>query len=214
MGAKTWMMVYSPASARQALGRKPALDRGATAAWVQNLFPRETLEPLEDGNLFWTCPPNKEICAGCFDGVAVVAAKEFGIDYPSKMPRAFIDAAGGGTATLHAMHSVVDWCAFAHWRDGKLIRSLSVSPDSGVMEDIGDKMEFEMPFWSGANPVGDSPEEEHEYPLPFHPLELAEAALEAFFGYQLEGYIDAEQLQPEDIPLLRFKRRRPFWKLW
>ncbi|MGW3628080.1 DUF6928 family protein, partial [Streptomyces sp. NPDC000880] len=29
------------------------------------------------------------------------------------------------------MHSVVDWLAFAVWEDGRLIRSLSLSPDDG-----------------------------------------------------------------------------------
>lgn len=36
---------------------------------------------------------------------------------------------------LHAMHSVVDWFAFAVWGpDGKLRRALSVSPANGVIE--------------------------------------------------------------------------------
>ena len=47
-------------------------------------------------------------------------------------------------------HSVVDWCAFALWREGKLVRSTSVSPDGGVREDIGDKLPFEVPYWNGS----------------------------------------------------------------
>ena len=38
---------------------------------------------------------------------------KFGGDDPSKLPPAFITAGGGGTVTLHAMHGVVDWFAFA-----------------------------------------------------------------------------------------------------
>lgn len=52
------------------------------------------------------------------------------------------------------------------------------------------------------------------YPLVFHPLDLAEAALAALFGYQLEGMIDEQLLDPETVPLMRFKRARPFWKIW
>ena len=55
---------------------------------------------------------------------------------------------------------------------------------------------------------------EDEYPFPFHPLELGEAALVELFGYQLEGMMDPDALQPEQIPLVRFKRNRPRWKLW
>ncbi|WP_439145646.1 DUF6928 family protein [Streptomyces canus] len=32
------------------------------------------------------------------------------------------------------MHSVVGWFAFAAWGDGRLLRSLSLSPDSGIIE--------------------------------------------------------------------------------
>ena len=53
------------------------------------------------------------------------------------------------------------------------------------------------------------------YPLPFRHLDLGEKALKEFFGYQLEGFADASLLEPEKIPLMRFKRRkRPFWKFW
>jgi hypothetical protein len=47
------------------------------------------------------------------------------------------------------------------------------------------------------------PEDEDEsappYPFPFHPLELGEAALREFFGYQLEGYIDPSLLNHDNI---------------
>ncbi|MCH9693458.1 MAG: hypothetical protein K0U72_03020 [Gammaproteobacteria bacterium] len=212
MGAKTWMLVYSETGAREALKNAPELDREATTRFAHELFPGETLESLEDGDLGRTCPPNKEICIGSFPGVSIVAAKEFGVDSPSTIPRRFIDAAGSGTVTLHAMHSVVDWFAFACWQNGTLIRSLSVSPDDGVIEDIGDKMAFEEPYWSGAHPAVDDDEDEDDYPLPFHPLELGEEALKEFFGYQLEGFVDRSLLEPEDVTLMTFRRKRPFWK--
>ena len=213
MGAKTWMMVYAEKSAREALGDAPHLDRDATAKFAHNLFPGETLEPLEDGDLAWTCPPTEEICIGCFPGVSVVAAKEFGIDYPSKTPQRFVDAGRDGTATFHAMHSAVDWFAFAQWQNGTLIRSLSLSPDHGVVEDIGQKLAFEEPYWSGQHPAVDE-DEEDDYPLPFHPLDLGEAALRVFFGYQLEGLVDPDLLGPEEVALMQFKRKRPFWRFW
>ena len=200
MGAKTWMLVFADSNARDALAAKPSLNRKATEKLARTLFPDEKLEPIGDGDLSYTCPPDNEVHMGCFPGVSVVAAREFGIDYPSKLPQRFITAGGNGTVTLHAMHSMVDWFAYAKWENGKLVRSLSLSPDSGIMEDIGQRLPFEEPYWSGEHPAVDS-EEEGAYPFPFHPLELGEATLKDQFGYQLEGYIDASLLDTESIPL-------------
>jgi hypothetical protein len=36
-----------------------------------------------------------------------------------------------------------------------------------------------------------------DYPFPFHPLELGEAALREFFGYRLEGIVDPGPIEPE-----------------
>ena len=214
MGAKTWMLVYADSNAREALGAKPQLDREATQRLASALLPGEKLEPAGDGDLSDTCPPDNELHIGCFPGVSVIAAKEFGIDYPSRLPQRFIAAGGSGTITLHAMHSVVDWFAYAKWSNGKLLRSLSLSPDSGIMEDIGQRLPFEEPYWSGKYPAVDD-DEEDAYPFPFHPLDLGEAALRELFGYQLEGYIDASLLEPESIPLVRYRRSRSsWWKFW
>lgn len=215
MGAKTWMLVLANSNAREALAAKPKLDREATHKFASALFPGEKLEQIGDGDLSYTCPPDEEVHIGCFPGVSVVAAKEFGIDYPSKLPQRFIDAGGNGIATLHAMHSVVDWFAYAIWVNRKLVRSLSLSPDSGIMEDVGQRLPFEEPFWSGDRPAVDDDDEADAYPFPFHPLDLGEATLKDQFGYQLEGYIDASLLEPESVPLIRYKRSRsPWWKFW
>jgi len=215
MGAKTWMLVYSDGDVSEKLKQNSVLDRDATDKLVQKLFPNEKLEHIEDGDLSYTCPPNKEIYAGCFDGVSILAAKELGGDYPSKLDRKFIDNANSKFIYLHAMHSVVDWLAFGKWEDGKLVRALSLSPDSGVIEDLGTKLPFEISYWEGSHPAIDPEEDDdEEYPLPFHPLELGEEVLKAFFGYQLEGYIDENLLEPESIPLVGYKRNKSWWKFW
>jgi len=214
MGAKTWMLVYADGSAREALLARPTMNRDATARFAATLFPGEKLEPLEDGDLMFTCPDDNEICIGCFPGVSVVAAREFGADYPSKLPAPFVAAGGRGTVTLHAMHSVVDWFAYAQWTNGTLVRALSLSPDSGILEDIGPRLPFEEPYWAGRHPALDDSEDQTAYPFPFHPLELGEAALGALFGYHLEGPIDGSLIEPETIPLARYRRSRSRWKFW
>lgn len=222
MGAKTWMLVYADGLMSGRLLQTSTPDRAATLALAHRLFPGETLEPLEDGSLGWTAPSDEEILVGCFPGFAVVAAKEFAMDYPSKLPQRFIDAADGRAVYLHAMHSVVDWFAFGVWENGRLKRSLSLSPDSGLLEDLGARFAFEVPYWEGEHPVLEPGEDPADYPFVFHPLELGEAALGALFGYHLEGLIDASMVDAETIPLMRFRRsrtlqvnaQRRWWKIW
>ena len=216
MGAKTWMMVYSDGNVASSLKQNSELDRGKTVEFVKKLFPQENLESIEDGDLSYTSPPDDIIYAGYFSGVFIVAAKEFAIDLPSQLSASFINKTYGNTIQLHAMHSVVDWLAFAVWKNGKLERSLSLSPDSGILEDIGEKLSFEIPYWSGEYPAIDPEDEEEgdEYPFKFHPLDLGEASLRDFFGYVLEGVVDSSLIEPEEIPLLSFKRTKPWWKIW
>lgn len=214
MGAKTWMLVYANGSPMASFAATPVLDRGTTQAWLAELFPQERMEPTTDGSLSYTNPPDDAVFAGCFGNVAVVAASEFAIDRPSQLPENFLHAAKGRDVYLHAMHSVADWFAFAVWRGGTLQRSLSLSPDSGIMENIGKPLAFEHPYWSGEHPAidpEDMDDDEPDYPLPFHPLELGEAALRELFGYQLEGYVDPTMFEPEAIPLMCFKRKKKSW---
>lgn len=215
MGAKTWMIVYSNGNAANILQSKPALNKSKTNELVGELFAGFKLTPIENGDLSYTCPPEDEIYAGCFSDTFIVAADEFGIDNPSQLSSAFLNLKYGNTIQLHAMHSAVDWFAFAVWKDGVLERSLSLSPDDGILEDLGKKYPFELPFWNGEHPAVDpEDEDEEEYPFQFHPLELGEEVLKIFFGYQLEGFVDTSLFEPEDIPLLGYKRSKPKWKFW
>lgn len=208
------MLVYANGDARTALGNRPSLDVDASLDLAASLFASEKLAQVGPGDLSYTCPPGDEIHVGQFHGVAVVAATEFGIDYPSKLPERFLELAPYPKVYLHAMNSVVDWFAFAQWDGGKLVRSLSLSPDSGIIEDVGSRLPFEEPYWSGQHPALDPDEDPTSYPFPFHPLELGEAALRALFGYQLEGFLDSSLLKPESIALIRLKRSRSWWKFW
>lgn len=215
MGAKTWMLVYADGDAREALRARPALDREASLKLAAALFPGEVLKPqARKGDLSATNPPDDELVIGCFPGLAIVASIECAQDCPSKLPARFLAARPSRHVYLHAMHSVVDWFAYAHWQEGRLVRSLSVSPDNGEIENIGTPMPFEEPYWRGEHPAVEPDEDPSSYPLPFHPLELGEAALRSLLGYQLEGWVDPSLLEPESIPLMRLTRVKPWWKFW
>jgi hypothetical protein len=117
------------------------------------------------------------------------------MDYlPSELPASYLDAAAGRRVVLHAMYSVTDTFAYAIWENGRLIRSLAVAPDDGIVENIGEPLPFEAPYLEGEHPAGD------HYSLAFHPLDLGNAALRALFGFILEG-----RWQPTDIDAASIK---------
>lgn len=211
MGAKDWMIFYAERDVADVLRGGPVFDREATEGLVRHLFPDRDVTAIDDVTLARGNPPDDEVYAAVWPGATVVCAGELGVDYPSAVDRRFLDAGAGRTVYLHAMHSVVDWFAFAVWGpDGQLRRALSVSPD-GVLEDIGDPMPFEQPFWAGEHPALDPEEDDPDdpFPLPFDPLDLAEAALETLFGFVYEGPIDRDPLDPASITLAAFSIPAP-----
>ncbi|MEV7940319.1 hypothetical protein AB0O82_29815 [Kitasatospora sp. NPDC088264] len=60
------------------------------------------------------------------------------IDLPSRLPDELVAAGRGRRMVLHHMHGTAAWLAFGVWEDGRLVRSMSLPPDSGSMEDVGE----------------------------------------------------------------------------
>ncbi|MBO4258247.1 hypothetical protein GRC12_30885 [Streptomyces griseorubiginosus] len=145
-------------------------------------------------------PPEGTVCALSAPGLDLVCDQQVMLNRPSQLPDHLVAASRGRRLYLHAMHSVVDWLAFAVWDDGTLVRSLSLAPDGGIIEDIGERFPFELPYWQGRHPVEPFPafEDNEPYPLPFHPLELGERALLEFFGFYVEGF-STEDDTPEPV---------------
>ncbi|WP_344981659.1 DUF6928 family protein [Streptosporangium fragile] len=201
MGAKTGILVHADGDVAEVLRRAPPLDRDACRLLVSRLYAGERVEEIGDGCLGESAyPPEGVVYVGCFPGVEIVTDLALMVDRPSELfPRHV--ARGGRRTYLHAMHSVVDWLAFGVWHDGVQIRSLSMSPDDGIMESVGDPLPFELPYWAGEHPA--DPHHDSDYPFPFHPLDLGEAALEFFFGFRMEGHPTG--IAPCDIPLMGFR---------
>jgi hypothetical protein len=206
VGAKDWMLLYAEGEIRPVLQAAPPVDRAAARALVERLYPAHRIAQVEDGTLFEQAnPPDYHVYAGCFPGLAVVCTGDAALERPSQLRRRFLDEAAGRTVYLHAMHSVVDWFAYAIWAgDGTLRRALSLSPDSGIIENTGTPMDFESPFWAGQRPVKTTDFDERPYPLPFHPLELAEETLRGLFGFNYEGLYHDDDPDLENIVLSGF----------
>jgi hypothetical protein len=80
----------------------------------------------------------------------------------------------------------------AVWASGELVRSLSLSLSlpRRIVEDIGEPLEFERPFWASRQAATDR----HPGALGFHPLDLGEQAMRFLFGFALEG-----RTGPDDV---------------
>ncbi|MEU0370037.1 hypothetical protein ABZ070_07195 [Streptomyces sp. NPDC006283] len=186
---------------------------GQTSAMMRRLNPGCEIEESEGSDLYdGVYPPDGTTYAASWPGVDIVCDRRVMIDAPSQLPEHLIAASAGRRLVLHAMHSVVDWLAFAVWEDGRLIRSLSLSPDDGVIENIGKPLPFELPYWAGERPADVIPwpgEEEGPYALPFHPLELGEDALRALCGFIQEGMPESGDVDAENIKLHGFLVRDP-----
>lgn len=211
MGAKDSLICYADAGTDvgRVLGEHRGLDRAATDALVGRLFADCSVEPAADGTLGDDANPGPEsVYAAVWPGASVVCTSRVALDRPSELAAPFLAEGAGRTVAVHAMHSVVDWFAYALWSpDGRLLRSLSVGADVEVMEDLGERLPFEQPYWAGEHPATD----DGDYPLPFHPLELGEAALDHLVGVVFEGHPGPgrpDPVDPFDVPLAGYRLRR------
>jgi hypothetical protein len=206
MGAKTAILAYADGDPREVLRGRPTLDRAAALDLVGWVFPGRKVEQVFDGSLDDGYPEEGIANAGCFPGLELVCERNLQIDRPSQLDPRLLQASAGRRLYLHMMHSMVDWAAFALWEDTRLIRSLSLAPDTGVVEDIGAPLPFEAPFWAGEHA---DPDPDPDYPLPFGPLGLGEEALRAFFGFVYEGERRPGDLDPSGIALVGVRLRPP-----
>lgn len=201
------MLVYADGDVATGLaGAAEFADEAGAADLLGLLWPPARIRP--DGEEPWDLgdalfPPQGRACALSTPEVDVLCDQALMLDRPSQLPAHLVDASVGRTLYLHAMHNAVDWFAFAVWRDGALVRSLSLSPDDGILEDTGERLAFEAPYWAGERPASAG------YPFPFHPLALGEQAVREFFGFDVEGAEDggpaAGRLDPWAVELFGFQ---------
>jgi hypothetical protein len=167
---------------------------------VSTLFPRSKYDNLGLSTLEQDGFPNRgEINIGTFEHGTVVATRDAALFNPTKLNGRYLKAPDSRDLVLLTQQSVHDMFAFGHWIDGQLRRSISVNPVGKVWESIGDPEPFERPFWAGEHPVGP------DYPLPFHPLDMAEAAIRTYLGIYVEGLPTPGLVGPDRIQLELFR---------
>jgi hypothetical protein len=213
MGAKTALLAFSDGDLIPALLGATRSERGEAEDLVRVVFPGYDVSLVDDeGRLFNDVYPRDDITyATVLAGAELLCDRRLVLDRPSELPEHLRKTGEDRRIIMHGMHSVVDWLCFAVWDNGTLIRSLSLSPDGGIEENIGEPFDFELPYWAGEHPVEPVPgwEDDEPYPLPFHPLELGEVALRALFGFAIEGYGDDDDVDAQSVHLYGFRVSDP-----
>lgn len=205
MGAKTALLAFADGDLRAALRNPTPAGRDEAEQAVRRIHPGRRVEWHEETSLDDVHPADVVTNAVVLAGAEVFCDRRLVLGRPSELPEHLLALGAGRRIVMHGMHSVVDWLCFAVWEDGRLVRSLSLSPDSGIIEDIGERYPFELPYWAGEHPVEPWPDEDDEpYPLPFHPLELGEDALRALFGFVQEGMPDPDDIDENSVPMHGF----------
>ncbi|MFI5835838.1 DUF6928 family protein [Micromonospora sp. NPDC051300] len=212
MGAKTALLAFTDGDIRPALRGAKRSERAEAEASVRRVHPGYVVEPADDNTLLdGTYPPDDLMYATVLAGAELLCDRRLVLDRPSQLPEHLRRAGAGRRIIMHGMHSVVDWLGFAVWEDGVLIRSLSLSPDGGIQESIGEPYDFELPYWAGEHPVEPVPgwHNQDPYPLPFHPLDLGEEALRALFGFIIEGLPSPDDIDADSVHLHGFRVTDP-----
>jgi hypothetical protein len=212
LGAKTALLAFTDADLIPVLRHATACGVAEAEEVVRLAHPGFDVVRMGESTLFdWPYPPDDITYATVLAGAEVLCDRRLVFNRPSDLPPHLRAAGIGRRIIMHGMHSGVDWLCFAVWEDGELVRSLSLSPDSGIVENIGEPYAFELPFWAGAHPVVPGLElpDQGPYPLPFHPLELGEEALRALFGFVIEGTPDPVDLDAQTIALHGFRVTDP-----
>ena len=201
MGAKTALLAYAAEDPVESLRRARQPDPAATRALVAATHPGSTGTGSSSSNLFDGCYPEQgTVYAGSFPGIEILCDLDVMDHLPSAFPARYLDVAAGRRVILHAMHSVADMFTYAVWENGTLVRSLALTPQDGIIENIGAPLPFETPYWAGEHPV------RGRYPLPFHPLELGGGpALRALLGFVIEDRPQPADIDAESVKLERFQ---------
>ncbi|GAA2749945.1 DUF6928 family protein [Kitasatospora cinereorecta] len=213
MGFKTAVLAYADGDVATCLRLARTAEAGRTIAMMKRLTPGRTVEPTSPARLWQgMCPPFGHSHAASFPHADIVCDQQLTSPRPSELPVRLVAASAGRRLVLHAMNSVVDWSAFAVWEDGRLVRSLSLSPDDGFIEDIGEPLPFEARYWAAdrrAATVSWPDRAEDTDALPFHALRLGVDALRALCGLALDGPPEPADVDGAAIGLHGFLVRGP-----
>jgi hypothetical protein len=187
VSANSSLIVYSDSDPKDVLRAYPVLDKAATRALAEKLFPDADIEEIGDELLADALDPPEQVAyLGCFTGLDLVCNWKIMPDRPSQLDPAVLHATSRRQAHLYALHADADWCSYGVWQDGELVRAYSAGPDPGVIEDVGERLSFERDEYATYDDLGD-------------------AACKALFGIDTTDEADIDDVDPGLIPVVGYR---------
>ncbi len=209
MGARTEMMAFASGDIKEMLRCPAEPNADATLSLLQRLAPGWRIEPIEGEVLAEaTNPPMGIVFAASIAGLDIVCGLDFLNGAGTNLPAHVLAEGAGRTIVLHRMHSASDSVQFAIWNDRHLVRALGIDGTNGVVQDVGEPLGFEGPYWAGERPHQPTalfgPPGPNPFPTGFHPQSLGNEAMRALFGFILEGRHQPDDIDAWAVPLLGF----------
>lgn len=206
VGAKAGILALGDRDFAASLRQLPLADAERTGALVAAIFPGYQVELARGWPLAESAYPDDDVVyALSVPGLDILCDRRFMLDRPSELPAHVLEVAAGRRVALCAMHSVDDSFAYAVWASSELVRSLSLSLPGRIVEDIGEPLEFERPFWARRQAALDR----HPGVLGFHPLDLGQQAMRFLFGFALEGRAEPDDVEAGQITMLGYRVTDP-----
>jgi hypothetical protein len=177
------LVVFADGNPIDVLRSYPVLDKPATRALAERLFPGATVEEIGDELLVDALNPPADVAViGCFAGLDLVCSWGLTPQRPSELDPGVLAASERRNVFLHAAHGDAQWYTYGVWRDGVRVRALS---------------------------VGAAPGEDEGEPLPFEgrdcPDDPACAAMHALFGFACDDADRLDDVDPELIPVVAYR---------
>jgi hypothetical protein len=170
------IVIFSDGNPIDVLRSYPVLDKPATRALAERLFPGATVLEIGDELLVDALnPPADVVIVGCFSGLDLVCSWGLTPRRPSELDPVVLAASERRHVFLHAAHSDAAWCA--------RVRARSVGADHEVFEDEGEPLSFEAR----------------------DPDDLPGASMQGLFGFACDDHDRLDEVDPELIPVVAYR---------
>ncbi|WP_426506655.1 DUF6928 family protein [Dactylosporangium sp. McL0621] len=184
MALNDTLVAFSDGNPIDVLRSYPVLDKPATRALAERLFPDAHVEEIGDELLVDALnPPADVVFVGCFSGLDLVCSWGLTPRRPSELDPVVLAATERRHVYLHAAHSDAGWCSYGVWRDGSRVRAVSVGADPGSSEDEGEPLGFE----------------------PADPDEISCSSMQGLFGFACDDHDRMDDVDPELIPVVAYR---------
>lgn len=197
---KVEILALAPGLPRTDLRTGTAGDEPAARRLVEGLFPGRIGGALAPADLLTASYPEYgRVYAGTCGATALVCGQD--LRELTDLGSAVAPVAGDRTTIRLQINGATESVGLEILGPGGLdVRDLVLVTDAGVVADEGDRLDFELPFWSGAHDPDGAYATVNGPEMPFDVIDFGQQALRTLFGFVVDSHTDRE---PGDIDARR-----------